>query len=228
MVIAPLLGPNIALSLASTLGDLHLAKRSLKAVGVGVATAAVLSVLLGVALRVDPSAPQLAARTQAGLGDIALALAAGAAGSLAFTSGVSAVVVGVMVAVALLPPLVVAGLLAGAGHGGARPSCADTLLDQRHLYQSRRSGDIPPAEGETENVVGGGAGEEGHANRRGDVDHHARGACSPDVAGACASGLTSRDRHHKTTMRTTASNSYTTTWVTVTMSLRISVKQGPP
>lgn len=117
MVIAPLLGPNVALSLASTLGDPHLARRPLKAMGVGVATAAVLSVLLGVSLRIDPSAPQLAARTQAGLGDIALALAAGAAGSLAFTSGVSAVVVGVMVAVALLPPLVVAGLLAGAGHG---------------------------------------------------------------------------------------------------------------
>ncbi|MCB9898641.1 MAG: DUF389 domain-containing protein, partial [Planctomycetes bacterium] len=50
------------------------------------------------------------------LSDIALALAAGAAGSLAFTSGVSGVVVGVMVAVALLPPLVVAGLLAGSGH----------------------------------------------------------------------------------------------------------------
>jgi uncharacterized membrane protein len=45
-----------------------------------------------------------------------LALAAGSAGALAFTSGVPSVVVGVMVAVALLPPLVVAGLLAGAGH----------------------------------------------------------------------------------------------------------------
>lgn len=51
-----------------------------------------------------------------GLGDIALALAAGSAGALAFTTGVPAVVVGVMVAVALLPPLVVTGLLAGSGH----------------------------------------------------------------------------------------------------------------
>lgn len=117
MLIAPLLGPNVALPLASTLGDPDLAKRSLKAIGVGVATAAALSFLLGTVLPVDPSAPELAARTQAGIGDIALALAAGAAGALAFTSGVPAVVVGVMVAVALLPPLVVAGLLAGAGHG---------------------------------------------------------------------------------------------------------------
>jgi uncharacterized membrane protein len=47
-----------------------------------------------------------------------IALAAGAAGSLAFTSGIPAALVGVMVAVALLPPLVSAGLLAGAGFTG--------------------------------------------------------------------------------------------------------------
>jgi uncharacterized membrane protein len=45
-----------------------------------------------------------------------VALAAGAAGVLAFTAGVSAGLVGVMVAVALMPPLVAGGLLAGAGH----------------------------------------------------------------------------------------------------------------
>ena len=116
MVIAPLLGPNVALSLASTLGDPDLARRSLKATGVGVGIAAALSFLLGAVLTVDPSAPALALRTRAEVGDIVLALAAGAAGALAFTSGGPAVVVGVMVSVALLPPLVVAGLLAGAGY----------------------------------------------------------------------------------------------------------------
>jgi uncharacterized hydrophobic protein (TIGR00341 family) len=116
MVIAPLLGPNMALSLASTLGHAELARRSLRAIAVGVTTAAALSVLLGLLLEVDPGSPEIAARTRPGIGDVILALAAGAAGSLAFTTGVPAVVVGVMVAVALLPPLVVAGLLAGAGH----------------------------------------------------------------------------------------------------------------
>jgi uncharacterized hydrophobic protein (TIGR00341 family) len=117
MVIAPLLGPNVAVSLACTLGDLDLARRSLKTIGVGLAIAAAVSLALGAVLQFDPAAPALASRTQAGVGDIALALAAGAAGSLAFTSGVPAVLVGVMVAVALLPPLVTAGLLAGGGHG---------------------------------------------------------------------------------------------------------------
>jgi uncharacterized hydrophobic protein (TIGR00341 family) len=117
MVIAPLLGPVVALSLACTLGDLQLVKRSLKAIGAGMAIAAALSLLLGIVLTVDQSAPGIASRTQPGIGDLILALAAGAAGSLAFTSGVPTVVVGVMVAVALLPPLVVGGLLAGAGFG---------------------------------------------------------------------------------------------------------------
>ncbi len=116
MVIAPLLGPNMALSLACTLGHAELARRSLRAIAAGVATATALSVLLGLLLDVDPLAPEIAARANPGLGDVILALAAGAAGSLAFTTGVPAVVVGVMVAVALLPPLVVAGLLAGSGN----------------------------------------------------------------------------------------------------------------
>ena len=116
MVIAPLLGPNIGLSLACTLGDPELAKRSLKAIAVGVGTAATLSILVGLVLTVDPSGPEIVSRSHPGVGDILLGLAAGAAGSLAFTSGAPAVVVGVMVAVALLPPLVVAGLLIGSGH----------------------------------------------------------------------------------------------------------------
>ena len=116
MVIAPLLGPNVALSLASTLGDVSLARKALKANIAGVATALLLSVGAGVLMNVDPTVPEIAARTDVGLGDVVLALAAGSAGSLAFTQGLSAAVIGVMVAVALLPPLVAAGLLLGSGH----------------------------------------------------------------------------------------------------------------
>jgi uncharacterized hydrophobic protein (TIGR00341 family) len=115
MVIAPLLGPNVALSLAATLGDTDLAKAALKASAAGVATALVISMLAGLVLPVDPTVPEIAGRTDVALGDIVLALAAGAAGTLAFTQGLSAAVIGVMVAVALLPPLVATGLLVGAG-----------------------------------------------------------------------------------------------------------------
>jgi uncharacterized hydrophobic protein (TIGR00341 family) len=115
MVIAPLLGPNVALSLAATLGDVDLAWDALKANLAGTGVALALSVLVGVLLPVDPTVSEIAGRTDVDLGDIVLALAAGAAGTLAFTQGLSAAVIGVMVAVALLPPLVATGLLLGAG-----------------------------------------------------------------------------------------------------------------
>lgn len=115
MVIAPLLGPNVALSLAATLGDTDLAWSALKATAAGVGTALGISVLVGALLPVDPTVAEIAGRTDVAMGDMVLALAAGAAGTLAFTQGLSAAVIGVMVAVALLPPLVAAGLLAGAG-----------------------------------------------------------------------------------------------------------------
>ncbi|WP_405283979.1 TIGR00341 family protein [Gaopeijia maritima] len=115
MVIAPLLGPNVALSLAVTLGDLDFGRRALVAAASGALVALGLSVLVGWFFPVDPTVAELAARTNVGLSDVALALAAGSAGALAFTSGLPTTVIGVMVAVALLPPLVATGLLAGQG-----------------------------------------------------------------------------------------------------------------
>ena len=115
MVIAPLLGPNVALALGTTLGDLSLLRRALLTGLAGIGTAMALSVIIGVLLQVNPASPEVASRTGVGLGDIAVALASGCAGALAFTTGVSATLIGVMVAVALLPPLVTFGLLLGGG-----------------------------------------------------------------------------------------------------------------
>lgn len=115
MVIAPLLGPNVALSLATTLGDDELGRSAIKTTLSGIIFAFAVSMVLGSFLIVDPLQPEIASRTVVGYGDIVLALAAGAAGALAFTSGVPSTLIGVMVAVALIPPLVVAGLLLGSG-----------------------------------------------------------------------------------------------------------------
>ncbi|MFY9329093.1 MAG: TIGR00341 family protein [Georgfuchsia sp.] len=116
MVIAPLLGPNMALALATTLGDLPLLWRALKTSLAGIGTTMVLAVIIGVLLNIDPASPEIATRDAVGIGDIVVALASGAAGALAFTTGVSTTLIGVMVAVALLPPLVAFGLLLGGGH----------------------------------------------------------------------------------------------------------------
>lgn len=116
MVIAPLLLPNMSLALATTLGDLKLVWRSLWANGVGLSLALSFAIMVGLITDFDPEVREIAGRSVVGYSDVALALAAGVAGAIAVTSGVSANLIGVMVAVALLPPLVALGLLIGAGH----------------------------------------------------------------------------------------------------------------
>ncbi len=116
MVIAPLLGPNVALSLANTLGDKDLGRNALKTNLTGITIALTLSLLFGFFLTVDPSTPEIASRTVVSTADIILALASGIAGALAFTTGAPTALIGVMVAVALLPPLVTFGLLLGSGN----------------------------------------------------------------------------------------------------------------
>lgn len=115
MVIAPLLGPNMGLSLATVLRDIDLARVALKSIIAGIGIAILISFIIGILVNFDPSIPAIALRTDVAIGTILLAFASGIAGSLAFTSDVSSALIGVMVAVALLPPLSVFGLLLGSG-----------------------------------------------------------------------------------------------------------------
>lgn len=115
MVIAPLLGPNVALSFATTLGDIGLSRRAVRAIGIGIVMALISSLLIGILLDVNPEIPELKTRAEVSLGDIVLALVAGSAAALSFTSDLFSSLIGVMVAVALLPPLVTFGMLAGSG-----------------------------------------------------------------------------------------------------------------
>jgi len=115
MVIAPLLAPNMALSLATTLADIQLAKKSIATNIAGFTLVFLISVGFGLLMDVDPEIPQIAARSDVSHFYIFLALASGVAGAYSITTGVAEALVGVMVAVALLPPLVASGLLFGAG-----------------------------------------------------------------------------------------------------------------
>jgi len=115
MVIAPLLGPNLALGLGTALGDVDLMRKALKTNLVGVGIAIGLSILIGFIWPFDINSPELLARTEVGLDSLALALASGAAAALSLTTGLSSVLVGVMVAVALLPPSATFGLMIGHG-----------------------------------------------------------------------------------------------------------------
>jgi uncharacterized hydrophobic protein (TIGR00341 family) len=108
-----LLGPNIALALATALGDLSLAWQSMKSNLLGLSLAFLTSLLIGMLWPTDLSSQELMARTQINLAGIALALASGAAAVLSLTTGLSSTLVGVMVAVALLPPTASFGILVG-------------------------------------------------------------------------------------------------------------------
>ena len=116
MVIAPFLGPNVALALSTNLADEKLGLNALRTLLSGILIVLLLSATMGYFFKTDPTIPEIAMRTRADFSDIFLALASGCAGVLAFTSGAPSAVIGVMVAVALLPPLTVCGLLLGTGH----------------------------------------------------------------------------------------------------------------
>jgi uncharacterized hydrophobic protein (TIGR00341 family) len=126
MVIAPLLGPHIALAFATTLADAQMARAAVKAGAFGFLIAICFAVAVGLLFTVEPSAREIASRTRVHPSDIILALAAGIAGSLSFTTGAPSSLIGVMVAVALMPPIVTAGLLLGAAH--FQPALGSLLL----------------------------------------------------------------------------------------------------
>lgn len=115
MVIAPLLGPNLALSLGTALGDASLMWNSVKTLSIGILIAIGMSVLIGLIWPGQFDNHEIMSRTNVSLDSVALALASGAAATLSLTTGLSGVLVGVMVAVALLPPAVTLGIMLGNG-----------------------------------------------------------------------------------------------------------------
>ncbi len=126
MVIAPLLGPNLALSLGTALGDIPLVRKSVRTLLAGILLAVFLSAAVGSLCPPDLSGPELMSRTDAGLDSVVLALASDAAAALSLTTGLSNVLVGVMVAVALLPPAATLGIMLGQGNTG--PAAGAGLL----------------------------------------------------------------------------------------------------
>ncbi len=115
MVIAPLLGPNMLLAFATTLGDSKMGWRALRANGVGFLVAVAVAVPIAWISPLDMQGDEVLARAQVDGGDFVLALASGVAGALAYTTGLASSLVGVMVAVAILPPAVCSAMLLANG-----------------------------------------------------------------------------------------------------------------
>ena len=127
MLVAPLLGPIMGLSLAMAVGDSRLALQSFAVVGASlvavIATAAGLTALLPfhtltlqISSRIHPTTLDLGVAACSGL--------VGAVVTVARGRRLSAAIPGVAVAVALIPPLAVAGFGIGRIGTTTRPLCA--------------------------------------------------------------------------------------------------------
>jgi uncharacterized hydrophobic protein (TIGR00341 family) len=81
----------------------------------GLVLVLVISAALGAVYPPETASVELMSRVDVNMASVVLALASGAAAVLSLTTGLSAGLVGVMVAVALLPPAAATGLFLGAG-----------------------------------------------------------------------------------------------------------------
>lgn len=119
MVIAPLIGPAMAASVGTVVNNrgLFLRGAKLQALGLGlaVASAAVFAAFVKYLHLVPPGLQlttlgEITERVAPGILTLAVALGAGIAGAISLSAGVSTAIVGVMIAVALIPPAAVVGI----------------------------------------------------------------------------------------------------------------------
>ncbi|MEO8573933.1 MAG: DUF389 domain-containing protein, partial [Pyrinomonadaceae bacterium] len=112
MLISPLMGPILAAGLALASGDLVLGIRSMTKIFFSAVAAVGFSVLLVIVLPFRELTSEISARTEPNTLDLFIALFSGAVGSIAVcrdVKGVATSIPGVAIAVALMPPLCVAG-----------------------------------------------------------------------------------------------------------------------
>lgn len=119
MVIAPLIGPAMAASVGSVVDDAELFRRGvglqLLGVGLSIVSATVFAAFVKMANLVPPgldplTLSEVAERLSPSVLSLAIALGAGIAGAVSLMTGVSTALVGVMIAVALIPPAATVGI----------------------------------------------------------------------------------------------------------------------
>jgi uncharacterized hydrophobic protein (TIGR00341 family) len=119
MVIAPLIGPAMTTSVGSMIDDQEMFRRGAKLQVLGLVLAALAATVFAFVIRyvnlVPPtldvlSLGQVRSRLSPDFLSLAVALGAGVAGAVSLASGMSAAIVGVMIAAALVPPIGVIGI----------------------------------------------------------------------------------------------------------------------
>nr|WP_305794306.1 TIGR00341 family protein [Halomarina rubra] len=137
MVIAPLIGPAMATAVGTVIDDDELFGRGVRyqilGVGLSIGAAAVFAWVVQLTGIVPPSLDptnlaQVRERLAPDALSLAVALGAGVAGVVSLTTGVSTALVGVMIAVALIPPAATVGLAIAYGIPSAAISSAVLTL----------------------------------------------------------------------------------------------------
>ncbi|RAW45159.1 TIGR00341 family protein [Halorubrum sp. 48-1-W] len=119
MVIAPLIGPAMSAAIGTVVDDEEMFRRGVRMQLLGVIVAIGAATLFAVSLRtlglvppgIDPlELAEVAERLAPSVLVLAVAIGAGVAGIVSLMSGISATLVGVMIAVALIPPAAAVGI----------------------------------------------------------------------------------------------------------------------
>lgn len=121
MVLAPMLGPNLALAFSLAIASPNMGKRALLTGSAAIMVTLLLSAGAGAVLSLTPEPSVATLILDYGYESILVAACAGTAATILLLQGTAAGLIGVMVAVAFLPPLVMTGLSLSSG------DTADTL-----------------------------------------------------------------------------------------------------
>jgi len=117
MIVAPLGVPLRSCALGLVTGDLKMVSNALRSILGGAVIAVGIAWLLALSLADPRSGSEIAARTVSTLNDLGVAVFAGAiSGYAMLRRGVADALAGVAIAVALMPPLCVVGLMAAVGN----------------------------------------------------------------------------------------------------------------
>ncbi len=119
MVIAPLIGPAMAAAVGSVVGDTDLFRRGVILQAIGIILAIMAATAFAIFVQVTNLVPpgldplqfsEVEERLSPNFLSLVVAVGAGVAGALSLMTGISAALVGVMIAVALIPPAATVGI----------------------------------------------------------------------------------------------------------------------
>lgn len=114
MIVAPLMTPILATSLGVIWGDFHLIKTSVGSILKGVFWAVIISAILAFFIPIPGFSEEIISRTKPSLFDIVVAIASGTVGAYGYANKkISNTLVGIAIAVALMPPLCTIGISLG-------------------------------------------------------------------------------------------------------------------